>query len=166
MSTKLTKSPRGGHELVNSRSLKLVFQLNAFRDRLLGWLLDRLNDDGFSGLTAKQLTFLSELDCGPNHASELARRLSISRQAVHKSVNELSALGWLETVENPLLGNQKLIEFTSRGEHIMSRARHHFATLDETLENRFGTPVLDKLGDLLDTSLTERLATPEGQRRR
>ncbi|MEM9059499.1 MAG: MarR family winged helix-turn-helix transcriptional regulator [Pseudomonadota bacterium] len=151
MSTKLTRSPKAGYELAESRSLRLVFQLDAFRDRMLAWLLQHLRDDGFPALTSKHLTFMGELDCGTNHASELARRLAVSRQAIHKSVAELTAIGWLETTQNPDLGNQKVIEFTAEGERLMARARHYFALLDGSLEDRFGSEMLDRLSDLLES---------------
>ena len=151
MSTKFTKPPRAGVDLVDSRSLRLVFQLDGFRDRLLDWLLQRLRADGYTDLTARHLAFLGELDCGPNHAAEIARRIGVSRQAVHKSVQELSALGWLETPRHPALGNQKVIAFTEAGERLMAQARQHFAALDEVLVERFGAAVLDDLDALLTT---------------
>ena len=153
MSTKLTTSPRGGYDLVDSRALKLTFQLDSFRNQIVDWLLSRLKEDGFTDLTAKQLAFLGELDCGSNHASELARRLGVSRQAIHKSVVELNSLGWLEAVQNPNLGNQKVIEFTDEGERLMARARHHFSCLDDILVDRFGTETLDTLSELLEAPL-------------
>lgn len=145
MSTELTRSPRAGYDLVDSRSLKLMFQLDHFGQGLMTWLLGQLAGDGFADLTAKHLSFLGALDCGPNHASELARRMGVTRQAIHKSVRELGDLGWLDTVQHPDLGNQKVIEFTEEGERLMSRARFHFAQLDQQLETRFGVDFLDQV---------------------
>ncbi len=151
MSTKVTTSPRGQHPLVDSRSLKLTRLVGEFQNRMVSWLLGRLHRDGFELLTANQLAFLGELDCGINHASELARRLGVSRQAIHKSVVELDRLGWLETEPHPEYGNQKVILFTDEGERMMSRARLHFAELDAVLLDRFGLAVLDSFEDVLAT---------------
>ncbi len=148
MSTKLTTSPRGGYALVDSRSLKLVRQMAEFQDQITNWLIAQLRIDGFATLSARQLTFLGQLDCGVNHAAELARHLRVSRQAVHKSVAELAREGWLETTAHPDFGNQKIIRFTDEGERMMACARQHFATLDGLLENRLGSAgwqVLDGL---------------------
>jgi len=149
LSTDLTTSPQGGFELVESRSLNLIRQLADFQTRMVIWLIAGLHKDGFTKITAKQLTFMGELDCGVNHASELARRLGVSRQAIHKSVKDLSGVGWLETKNHPEFGNQKIIQFTIEGERLMSHARQHFAELDQILESRFGKDDLDGLSAVL-----------------
>lgn len=153
MSTYLTTSPRGGYTLVDSRALQLTQMLGEFQDRLVVWLIQRLHNDGFNGLNAKQLTFMGQLDCGVNHASELARRIGVSRQAVHKSVQELTGMGWLETAPHPEFGNQKIIIFTDEGERMMSRARLHFAELDDILLERFGDKALDTLEEVLGATI-------------
>jgi DNA-binding MarR family transcriptional regulator len=153
LSTKLTISPRSGYTLVDSRALRLTRLMGTFQERLVVWLINRLHDDGFEGLNAKQLTFMGQLDCRVNHASELARQIGVSRQAIHKSVQELTRMGWLETVPHPEFGNQKTIIFTDEGERMMSRARLHFAKLDEILQERFGDKALEALEDVLGTTI-------------
>ena len=97
MSTKLTtktrKSPQAQFDLPNSHSLSLTMAMDDFQKRMIDWLLARLIDQGFTDLSAGHLTFLGALDCGPNHAAELARGLGISRQAVHKKIKELRKFG-------------------------------------------------------------------------
>ncbi|MFT5005832.1 MAG: DNA-binding MarR family transcriptional regulator [Paracoccaceae bacterium] len=149
LSTALTTSRHGGFDLVDSRSLKLIRQLADFQTRMVGWLITGLRQDGFTELTVNQLTFMGELDCGVNHASELARRLGVTRQAIHKSVKDLSQIGWLETTMHPEFGNQKIIQFTREGERLMSRARQQFADLDQILEGRLGQDGLDHLARML-----------------
>ena len=99
----------------------------------MAWLLARLHRDGFAGLTAGQLEFLGQLDCGANHAAALARDLQVSRQAIHKTVAELTKRGWLNLHVDPHHGNQKVITFTGEGERMMSRARAHFRMLDSVI---------------------------------
>lgn len=141
MSTKLTtesrKSPLAQFDLPNSHSLSLTMAMDDFQKRMIDWLLARLIDQGFTDLSAGYLTFLGALDCGPNHAAELARGLGISRQAVHKKIKELESLGWLQTVSDTELGNQRVILFTTEGERMMSCARQHFAKLDDALLSEF-----------------------------
>lgn len=151
MSTKLTrKSPNAGYDLVDSHALALTQAAGAFQDKMVGWLLTRLSTDGFETLTAAQLGFLGALDCGPNHASKLARTLGISRQAVHKTVRELERAGWLATRPDEDLGNQRAIVFTNEGERMMAAARNHFLDLDAALVREFGTDSLDHLTRLLE----------------
>lgn len=138
MSTKLTKSPRAGFDLLDSHALALTMATGGFQDRMIAWLLGRLNAEGFTPLSASQLSFLGALDCGPNHAAELARKLGVSRQAVHKTVRELESAGWLETGPDKEFGNQRVIRFTREGERMMAVARRLFAELDESLVATFG----------------------------
>ncbi|MEM7524220.1 MAG: MarR family winged helix-turn-helix transcriptional regulator [Pseudomonadota bacterium] len=133
----MTRSPRAGYDLVDSRSLALAQSVGGFQTRLMAWLLRRLAEDGFLELSAAQLSFLGALDCGETHAASLARELGVSRQAVHKQVRELSAAGWLEMKEDPQLGNQKVILFTVEGERMMAAARSAFAALDQQLGDAF-----------------------------
>lgn len=150
MSTKLTRSsPNAGYDLVDSRALALTQGADSFRERMVHWLLFKLHDDGFQGLKAGQLSFLGSLDCGVNYAAELARSLSISRQAVHKTVRELEGAGWLATRPDAALGNQRVIVFTDEGERMMSHARAHFLVLDSMLERQFGAETLAALQAVL-----------------
>ena len=137
MSTKMTTSPHG-FDLAESGSLSLIHAIGAFQTRLLNWLVEELHGEGFEGLTGSMLTFLGSLDCGENHASALARTMGISRQAIHKQIRELEALGWLLTKPHPVKGNQRVIVFTAEGERMMSVARKRFAALDAKLEIALG----------------------------
>ena len=131
MSTKLTRSPKAKHPLVESQSLTLVQAIRPFQGRIMTWLLDQLAGDGFDSVTAAQLSFMGALECNAkNHAADLARGLGITRQAVHKTVAELEAAGLLETEPDPDLGNQRAITFTEEGERLMACARQAFQRLD------------------------------------
>jgi len=136
LSSKFTTSP-GGYEMAESRSLRLTFALERFQDWLIGRLGHALQSDGFDDMTAARLSFLGALDCGENHASAVARRMQITRQAVHKTVRELEGLGWLTTRPDPERGNQRVIVFTEEGERLIARARAHFAALDDRLSAHF-----------------------------
>lgn len=137
MSTKVTTSAHG-YDLADSASLSLIHSIGGFQARLLDWLVTELRAEGFEDLTGTMLSFLGQLDCGENSASALARTLCVSRQAVHKQVRELEALGWLETRPHPLKGNQRIIVFTAEGERMMSVARDRFAALDRKLDAGLG----------------------------
>ena len=151
MSTKLTRlSPNAGYELLDSQALALTQASDAFQTRMVTWLLSKLKADGFETLKASQLTFLGSLDCGVNYASELARSLGISRQAVHKTVREMEIAGWLATTPDDTKGNQRVIIFTDEGERMMSHARLHFSKLDELLVQKYGPEALGMLQDLLN----------------
>lgn len=150
MSTKFTKKSPSGLDLVDSHALALTQAMRGFQGRMIAWLLDELAAEGFAPLSAGQLTFLGTLDCGANHASEIARRLGMSRQAVHKVVRELEKAGWLTTEPDAQLGNQRIIRFTPEGEAMMASARHLFARLDKRLLSAFGENGVRALHRFLD----------------
>lgn len=158
LSTKLTrgeiaknvrKSPSAGYDLLESQSLALTQGISAFQSRISSWLLKQLEKQGFEGLTASRLSFLGALDCGTNHAANLARSLDISRQAVHKTVRELEGLGWLKTQPDKEMGNQKIIIFTPEGERMMACARKLFFDLDNVLLEQIGKKGLQNLEKFL-----------------
>lgn len=128
---------------MDSRALALTQSLRGFQERVAGYLLAGLAQRGFPQVTAAQLSFLGALDCGENHAAAIARTLGVSRQAVHKTVRELEAAGWLETSPDAAFGNQRVIRFTVEGERMMAEARRLFADLDDRLAARFGDDALE-----------------------
>ncbi|GAB4149071.1 MAG: winged helix DNA-binding protein [Sphingomonadales bacterium] len=124
--------------MAESQSLRLLFELGAAQARLMDWLAAQLAKRGHAGVTPSALGFLGQLDCGPNHAAAVARRLGVSRQMVAKTVAEMAAKGWLELVPDPVLRNRKVIEFTIQGERLMADSRAILAQLDDILRTRLG----------------------------
>ena len=139
--------------MAESRSLGLALLLGRGRAALLAWLVDRLRARGHGALTLPALEFLGQLDCGINHASDVARRLGVSRQMVAKTVTDLAGKGWLAQRPDPDRRNRKIILFTAAGERVMSDARAILAELDETLAARLApgweTRLTDDLGALI-----------------
>lgn len=151
MSTKLTrKSPRAGFELLESRSLAILFGISSFQDKIVEQLVESLRQQGFEQVKRAHINFLAALDCDANHAANIARKLRISRQAVHKAVREIETIGWLETGRNTELQNQKTIHFTEEGERMMSLARRFFFELDEMLVAEIGEDGLATVQKLLN----------------
>ncbi|MEP3299571.1 MAG: MarR family winged helix-turn-helix transcriptional regulator [Pseudoruegeria sp.] len=156
MSTKLTiGNPSPSYEMADSRSLKLVHLTSNFERRTQKWLVDLLRQRGFSELTPSQLSFLGALDCGPNNASQVAKSLGITRQAVHKTVKELEAYGWLQSEADQIRKNQRVITFTDEGERMMSEARALFKQLDEHLFAQWNSEQIDAVFALLQMPLSE-----------
>lgn len=112
---------------------------------LVDAVISGLRTRGHDRITPTQLAFLGELDCGPNHASEIARRLSISRQAVHRQVLELERLGVLTQQPGSGRGNARVIVFTADGEKLMSDARLVLQYLDQRLSETLGEAALSAL---------------------
>ena len=133
MSTKLTKN---NTPMVDSLSLELVTKAHDVYDQITHYLSNALKDMGYASASPAALSFLSALECGINHGSDIARNLGVSRQMVAKTVKEFCRVGYLEQVD--AVGKQKDILFTKKGEQLISDARVLLADLDKVLKRRLG----------------------------
>jgi len=140
MSTQLTKDGVG---LVDSRSLKLAFASRRLHEAILHRVASRLMEMGYESATPAALDFLGALECGDNHASEIARMMGVSRQWVAKNVAQFCRLGYLEQIS--ATGRGKRIVFTPRGEALMADARRELAALDAILVTSIGLSSLEQL---------------------
>ncbi len=155
MSTKLTTSPIAGFPMLDSKSLELRQHIEVFRNNQTQRLLDGLARLGFDKITSTHVNFLGALDCADNKAADIARRLNLTRQAVHKIVREIETLGFITTVQNPELKNSKLIRFTAKGEELISAARRLYAELDTLVDQHFNEKNYQSLLDFLVADISE-----------
>ncbi|MEV0012427.1 MarR family transcriptional regulator [Streptomyces sp. NPDC051840] len=59
-------------------------------------------------------------------ASEVGRRLGVSKQAAGKTVDKLERLGYVERVDDPDDGRRKLVRLTTRGIDVLARSAQGF----------------------------------------
>ncbi|GAA0480223.1 MarR family transcriptional regulator [Paractinoplanes deccanensis] len=62
-------------------------------------------------------------------ASEIGRRLGVSKQAAGKTVDRLAALGYVERVDDPADARRKLIRLTPRGIDSLTQSAEIFEIL-------------------------------------
>lgn len=123
--------------MADSLTLRLLHACRAFQARIADGLALELGARGWNGIGPSQLAFLAELDCpSGTHASEAARRLGISRQAVHKLLRELAGMGILSVSDDPARGNRNTIAFTPHGMALMAECRTILAEMDAGLLRR------------------------------
>lgn len=103
----------------------------------------------FSYITPAQSRLLAHMGGKPTSMSELARRLAISRQAVHKTVAELARRGILEIRDDPARRNAKLVVYTERGRQVNRAGAQIIERLEERIGTRIGRERLDALKALL-----------------
>lgn len=108
-------------------------------------LLNLMHERGHTELTSAHLTFFNSLNCGMTHASEVARRLGITRQAVYKITKGLQQIGALELKEDPDDGRQKVIAMTKHGERIALDARDCLSLVEHHLSRQIGPGKLETL---------------------
>ncbi|THA60271.1 MarR family transcriptional regulator [Streptomyces sp. A0958] len=62
-------------------------------------------------------------------ASEIGRRLGVSKQAAGKTVEKLEGLGYVERADDPNDGRRKLVRLTARGTDVLVRSAEGFDRL-------------------------------------
>lgn len=100
-------------------------------------------------LTPAQSRLLAHMGGRPMSMAALARRLAISRQAVHKTVGELARLGILRLRDDPERGNSKLIEYTEVGREVNRRGARIIADIEKELAGRLGPARVKTLLEVL-----------------
>ena len=112
---------------------------------LLHVMRARNHDD----LTSAHLTFFCHLNCGATSASEVARRMGITRQAVYKVTQELQRIGALELIEDPTDKRQKIIHMTKHGERIAMDAVAAMEEVEAHLRNAIGQKRFESLAQIM-----------------
>lgn len=123
--------------------------LQAFR-----WMDDSLRATlaarGWPHITPAQSLVFAHLDHGGTRSAELARRIGVSRQAVHQTVRELEALGLVEQVPDPANASARLVRLTAEGRRNVAAALTAFADLEAELADRIGADMVAQLRAALE----------------
>lgn len=100
-------------------------------------------------ITPAQSRLLARMGGKSASMAELGRRLAISRQAVHKTVNELVRLDILEVCTDPQRGNAKLVSYTETGRAVNRAGVNLIEQAEQKLATHIGAPALSQLKMLL-----------------
>jgi DNA-binding MarR family transcriptional regulator len=103
----------------------------------------------YAYITPAQSRLLAHMGGKPTSLSELARRLAISRQAVHKTAGELVRRGILEIRDDPERRNAKHVVYTERGRQVNRAGAQIIERLEERIASRIGAQRLAELKGLL-----------------
>lgn len=103
----------------------------------------------YAYITPAQSRLLAHMGGKPTSLSELARRLAISRQAVHKTAGELVRRGILEIRDDPERRNAKHVVYTERGRQVNRAGAQIIERLEERIASRIGAERLAELKGLL-----------------
>lgn len=117
------------------------------------WMERRLFDgaarNGYGDLTPAMSRLCAHLAGRPLSLSELARRLTVSRQAVHKLATETANLGYVELVDSEQDARVKLLRFTPKGRDMADSARRELEAIEAQLAEQIGVDNMDALKNLL-----------------
>ncbi|CAL9576580.1 hypothetical protein SUDANB120_04962 [Streptomyces sp. enrichment culture] len=100
----------------------------AFRT-LIDRLHARLAEEGHPDLRPAHGFAMQAIGTGGATASEVGRRLGVSKQAAGKTVDRLLALGYAERTDDPHDARRKLVRLTPRGRAALHRSAELFDEL-------------------------------------
>lgn len=110
---------------------------------------------GLDGIRPAQAVALVPLAAGGLHASDLADRLQVSRQAVAQAITGLERHGYVTRVPNPLDARARIIELTPRGRHALRVMRSSAVDLEGRWERILGRRRLAELRETLQMLLAD-----------
>jgi DNA-binding MarR family transcriptional regulator len=144
MPVKSEPEPPGQDKTPNLKQL-LLARSDWFAEEIMKGI--RGSDYGF--ITPAQSRLLAHMGGKPCSMAELARRLGVSRQAVHKTVIELVRRDILALHDDPERGNTKLVVYTDHGRRINRAGAAIIERIEQRLATQLGEPALAQLKTLL-----------------
>lgn len=113
-------------------------------------LMQNAEKNGYGYITPSMARLYSYLGYNPVPMSELARRLKISRQAVHQLVNEGICSGFLEVTDSPHDKRIKMVQFSENGKQMADVAIAEINKAEEELKRHLGAENVLELRRILE----------------
>lgn len=110
---------------------------------------------GLDGIRPAQAVALVPLATGGLHASDLADRLGVSRQAVAQAVTALERHGYVTRAANPIDARTRIIELTPRGRQALRVMRSNAVDSEKRWEQIIGQRRLAELRKTLQLLLDD-----------
>lgn len=108
-------------------------------------LQNALRARGWPEITRPQSMLMANIALGLHRPSDIARRLGVSRQAIHATLEQMVAKGVLKLVDDPADGRIKLVELTEVGEGMKRDAQAAMTVMVAALGKRIGKRKLEQL---------------------
>jgi DNA-binding MarR family transcriptional regulator len=109
---------------------------------------------GLDGIRPAQAVALVPLAAGGLHASDLADRLNVSRQAVAQAIAGLERHGYVTRVADPVDARARIIELTPRGRQTLRVMRSNAIASEKRWEDVLGPKRLGELRETLQMLLS------------
>ncbi|MCF3630434.1 MarR family transcriptional regulator [Thalassospiraceae bacterium LMO-SO8] len=89
-------------------------------------------------LSGTQFMTLTSLDGGGTSIAELARRVGVTRQAMHQQIGEMEKAALVELVDSPTDRRVKLVKLSLLGRTLDRKAAQAIDALERDLSSRIG----------------------------
>ncbi|MBX3484845.1 MarR family winged helix-turn-helix transcriptional regulator [Phenylobacterium sp.] len=104
---------------------------------------------GWPAITRPQSMVMANIALGVRRPSDIARRLGVSRQAIHATLNQMVELGIVALADDPSNGRVKEVVVTPLGERMRRDAQEAMLLMGEELARRLGKAPLLRTAHLL-----------------
>lgn len=101
-------------------------------------LVAAMEQAGSEQVTPPQLALFAVLDAEGTTASELARRMGVTRQTTHQAVGALVEAGLVEQAPDPTSARRRLVRRTAEGERAHRQAMRVLRQAEDVLAERVG----------------------------
>jgi len=118
---------------------------------------------GLDGMRPAQAVALVPLITGGLHASDLAERLRVSRQAVAQAVTALERHDYVTRVPDPVDARARIIELTPRGRQALRVMRSNALDSEQRWQKVLGEKRFGELRETLMMLLATESADSEGE---
>lgn len=99
---------------------------------------------GWPAVTRPQSMVMANVVMGVRYPSEIARRLGISRQAIHATIKSMIKMNMVMLTDDPNNLRVKVVALTETGEAMRRDAQQAMAILTEELVRRIGQTDFDQ----------------------
>lgn len=112
-------------------------------------LQNYLQARGWPAVTRPQSMVMANIVLGVRRPSDIARRLGVSRQAIHATINQMIDLGIVALVDDPANRRVKLVAPTDQGETMRVDAQRAMVVMGDELGRRLGKTSVLRTAHLL-----------------
>jgi DNA-binding MarR family transcriptional regulator len=112
-------------------------------------LQNYLQARGWPAVTRPQSMVMANIVLGVRRPSDIARRLGVSRQAIHATINQMVELGIVALADDPANRRVKVVAPTAQGEAMRIDAQRAMVVMGDELGRRIGRAQLLKAAHLL-----------------
>jgi DNA-binding MarR family transcriptional regulator len=136
-------------------ALDLAQTLSLLGSWVDGRVIERLHDEGMTGLRPGHGYFVQRLLDGPATATEMAQALGISQQGASKAVRELVDLGYVAFTTDESDRRRKAAVLTERGRRAAAVSRTARTELDARVRTAVGQRRFESALGVLHEAMTE-----------
>ena len=104
-----------------------------------------MNERGHSETRIAQLSLTRNLDVEGTRLTELARRASMSKQAMGELVDQCTELGLVGRVADPSDGRARIVRFTRTGLNWLSALHGAIDTAEREMRAELGKPAMEAI---------------------